>query len=516
MKDILLDNRNDRVIASIKNIILERLWLLALSMKDKETVGECGTVLNKSAAGEDYKWGLRFYVLLIECFREWASAMDDADIIQKYARIKEVAPILEEDVYYFQALEHAPLDHSRVDEILREFQAMSPAFRSPKSRHANNAPPSFVAELDTFKKNFLDSLFAKTPNPNAIVEIYIMYQSYFDSIKDKAFGYLSDPAIGKDIKFAQLATQLQWSEDLHTEKGLGRFRKSVVDSIREAYGQIPREYGGEPQDLSRSYKNQEPNVRAQYINHEEAIVQPIQKFSKKSEPVVENDVYEARMDRSTTPNNKRRREPEVEVKEYEGRSRNGNNGHGQKEGQQSQPRSQNSEIIKPASRNERVVRDKSPYRNEDFEFQLNRDHSPIADPEKLQQENQKLKEKKMNIIKEIERLKEKERQMKETSYLKTDSREISKIEATPEILIEEINRKSREYDMLKHKYSNLITEMNRKVKGNIEKTMFAGGENGASFDSFVSYSRRNFENSMNSRESYYYTKQSGLYDRNFF
>ena len=138
MKDILLDNRNDRVIASIKNIILERLWLLALSMKDKETVGECGTVLNKSAAGEDYKWGLRFYVLLIECFREWASAMDDADIIQKYARIKEVAPILEEDVYYFQALEHAPLDHSRVDEILRARHLQKELSRFPLRQNAQS------------------------------------------------------------------------------------------------------------------------------------------------------------------------------------------------------------------------------------------------------------------------------------------------------------------------------------------------------------------------------------------
>ncbi len=516
MKDVLLDNRNDRVIASIKNIILERLWLLALSMKDKETVGECGTVLNKSATGEDYKWGLRFYVLLIECFREWASAMDDADIIQKYARIKEVAPILEEDVYYFQALEHAPLDHSRVDEILKEFQTMSPGFRSPKSRQANDAPPQFIEELDTFKKNFLDSLFTKTPNPNLIVEICIMYQSYFDSVKDKAMGYLSDPMIGKDIKFAQLATQIQWSEDIQTEKGLAKFKKAVTEALREAYGHVPKEYGIEPQDYSKSYNNQEPESRHHQINYEDAIVQPKQKFSKKSEPNIENDIYQSRNDRSSTPNNKRRREQEVEARDYEGRSKNSNNGYNQKEGQHSQPRSQNSEIIKPPPRNERVVRDKSPYRNEDFEFQLNRDHSPIADPEKLQQENQKLKEKKIGIIKEIERLKEKERQMKETSYLKTDSREISKIEATPEILIEEINRKSREYDMLKHKYSNLINEMNRKVKTNIEKSMFTGGEGGASFDSFVSYSRRNFENSLNSRESYFYSKQSGLYDRNFF
>ena len=138
------------------------------------------------------------------------------------------------------------------------------------------------------------------------------------------------------------------------------------------------------------------------------------------------------------------------------------------------------------------------------------------DPESLQLENQMLKEKKQSILKEIERLREKERQIKEVSYLKSELKEISKIEATPEILIEEINRKSREYDLLKHKYSNLINEMNRKVKNNIEKTLIGDRSSKTSFESFVNFPKQNFESSFNNKDSHVYSKQSGFYDRNFY
>lgn len=80
---------------------MERLWLLVILMKDKTQVGACGSVLNKTAEGDDYWWGVRFYILLIECFREWATFTDDTDFSDRFEWLKKVVPYIDEDIYYF-------------------------------------------------------------------------------------------------------------------------------------------------------------------------------------------------------------------------------------------------------------------------------------------------------------------------------------------------------------------------------------------------------------------------------
>jgi hypothetical protein len=480
-------------------------------MKDKNNVGECGTVLNKSANGEEYKWGLRFYVLLIECFREWAAATDDVDITQKYTRIKEIAPILEEDVYYFQALENAPLDHGPVDEIHKYFMSMSPDFRSPRNQQIPDNFPPIIIELDTFKKNFIDSLFSQAPNAQSIVENQIMYQTYFDSIRDQVNKMNGNQAIKNDAKFAEVIYKIPAGDDIETDSGIQKMRKIVSEAMKEIYKEAPRIQNSSHND-NPSYSKSQKIVEANSIP----------KFNKKEEPDIPYDQKDYEDRNYRVPNGNSKVDKVSKVNDIEINSKNGGFDNSIKEtySNSKTPPYENSKANVKVGKVPRSISRNSDNRilnnEEDFEFPLTKDQVPMMDPENLQLENQKLKEKKQNILKEIERLKEKERNLKESMLFKSDVKEISKIEATPDILIEEINKKSREYDMLKHKYSNLINEMNRKVKTNIEKSMIVNGSNKTSFDGFVNYSKRNFESSFdNNRDSYVYSKQSGFYDRNF-
>lgn len=72
-------------------------------MKDNVQISDCGTVLNKSAVGDDFKWGLRFYILLLNCFKQWAAFTDDDDIKARRDELDQHISTYE-DVYYFQEL----------------------------------------------------------------------------------------------------------------------------------------------------------------------------------------------------------------------------------------------------------------------------------------------------------------------------------------------------------------------------------------------------------------------------
>ena len=170
-------------------------------MKDKTAVEHCGKILNKSATGDEYKWGLRFYILLIECLRGWAEYNDDPDFISKYKRLKETVPIHDEEIYYYQNVEINGIDHRKVDELLTntsEFIKSPDYFKSSefKKKSVNDINMNSLQnkseienpdlkELKSYKQAYLNAVFNKNADINSIYEETIKYQSYYDSIKTK-------------------------------------------------------------------------------------------------------------------------------------------------------------------------------------------------------------------------------------------------------------------------------------------------------------------------------------------
>ncbi len=68
--------------------------------------------------------------------------------------------------------------------------------------------------------------------------------------------------------------------------------------------------------------------------------------------------------------------------------------------------------------------------------------------------------KKEKLLREIKKLERKEKNVK--SKLKSSNVQVGK-EHNPQIIIEEINRKNREYEMLRSRYNSLMGEMNNKI-----------------------------------------------------
>ena len=74
-----------------------------------------------------------------------------------------------------------------------------------------------------------------------------------------------------------------------------------------------------------------------------------------------------------------------------------------------------------------------------------------------------------------------------------------KIDASPEILIEEINKKNREYEALQAKYQTLIQQMNDRVKRDLDRSVSGIGRLDVNAESVLSWNPRGFDLGKDSR-----------------
>ena len=72
---------------------------MAYTMKKKDDWKDCGDILNKQAKKGDleYLWGLRFYQLLIDCFKVWM--LLDIQFEKNFEKIQRDCPLQEEMIY---------------------------------------------------------------------------------------------------------------------------------------------------------------------------------------------------------------------------------------------------------------------------------------------------------------------------------------------------------------------------------------------------------------------------------
>lgn len=391
-------------------------------MKDKKSVENCGTILIKSAKDDEYKWGLRFYILLIECFRQWAAFTEDSDFIQKFNRLKEKVPILEDDVYYFQALENNRLDHHKVDEMLQDFHEGTISPMNPKINVQSNPPalsdPQEITELKKYKEKYLKAVFDKVSDVPLISEEHFMYQSLFDSMRSKLKSGKYDARQKEEIVFSEGVSKLPISETIETPKGLSEFRAKVCDLLNSCHGEVPAEYikmaGGMQRISNQVAPKMEttPELRVPPREVHADILIPELNFQR--------------------PNLKQT-------------------------------------IASPPLKN-LTVSNPGVYKSDNRPSNQTQLTNQLEASDQIKDRNQKLKEKKQALLKEVENLKNKEKQLKESSTAKSEMSYIHKIEATPDVLIEEINRKNKTFENLQNKYATLINQMNLKMHNNLEKS----------------------------------------------
>lgn len=502
---------NERVKEAIKKNILERLWLLAMSMRDKKSVSQCGTILNKSATGAEYKWGLRFYILLIECFRQWAAFTADDEINSKYNDLHSKVPVLEDDVYYFQALENQLLNHTKADELAMDYidgsrspnpvERDRPAMQSIRSMPpaaAQSEPTEFV-ELRNYKQNFLGIVFSKTPDPVRLQEEHMMFASFYDSLRYKLNAGKPTPAQKAEIGFAEAVSRIQVGPEVETPKGLAGYRSKVGEAMQSAYGEIPREYeaflgGASKKSAVQSYAAPSRGGQDYYDGdlllkerYAAADVDPIAPEPLKPKPVdsLGGSLIQNPNSQPPAPKISTDVSPVLPQPIF-------NSGVPQNDNRSAPPQ--------PQSRDKGPSADQIQYGRE---FSLGAPKNggqpgpaPVPtptdmyqagkadfskkgtldkpDPERNREANRRLKEKKQALLQEIERLKMQERKMRESVQQRSTLSTVQKIEHTPEVLIEEIERKNRTYENLQNKYLALLGQMKSKVHSNLEKSYMSG------------------------------------------
>ena len=430
IKDLFTDLFSEKFVEIIKATVFERLWLLALSMKDKSKVSECGSVLNKSAAGDEYKWGFRFYILLIECFKNWSLYTEE--FYQKYDRLKEIVPITEDDFYYPQNITRNFLDHSKVDKLLNEKTTEVSKGLNKKSDNKTLSSPIEILELREMKEGYLQSLFTKTPDVSSISDKHILLQSLYDSVNSK----LSSPNLNsedqRDVQFFKKFSFLHHSESIETSKGLAKLRQDVCTLMDEIYGGYPSEYN---QFLGISSRSNS--------------------LSKSKTQKKEENVFTSLLenDNDESSNNQKTGKPKENQNHRLSDSRNQEN------------------------------RSISPNRN--YEFNLSENLSAQdgeENLEKIRTENEKLKSQTTILTREIGLLKDKEKSLSQSMLMKSGYLKSSKVDVSPEILIEEIQKKNREYEALQAKYQSLMMQMNDKMKQDLNRTSSGVGR----FDAYDS------------------------------
>lgn len=62
--------QTEKIFNYMREYIISRLSIMGLLVKNKESWKDCGIIFNKKFTKNDpeYIWGVRFYVLLIDCF----------------------------------------------------------------------------------------------------------------------------------------------------------------------------------------------------------------------------------------------------------------------------------------------------------------------------------------------------------------------------------------------------------------------------------------------------------------
>lgn len=463
IKDLFSDLFNQKVIDAIKAIFIERLWLLALSMKDKSHISECGSILSKTAADDEYKWGLRFYVLLIECFHQWTIYTDDQDFKQKWNRIKESVPIVEDEFYYPQSITQNFLNHSKVDALLGEQKLTNVSSKklNPENISQNldkkKAEPENFNELKNTQNRYFDVLFAKAPNVASICENHMVLQSLFDAKKSKLLNQSLNSGQKSDINFYQKFGNIHVGEDIEKPKGISRLRQNVCQLLVDCYGTCPPEY---EQMLGQ---NSRPTSQ-----------------TKKSEPSKNANVF---LNFSDIENGKKetllKNKPQNDVKM-------------KKDDYEWEPKS-------------------SHKKKENFDYQLDeigKSDNEIDDYHEIDIENKELRRQKEKLYQEVEMLKDKEKSLNNSIMQRSDFRLSQKIDASPEILIEEINRKNHEYEALQGKYQSLINQMNGRMRNDLDRSISGISRIDRPGDSLLDWNPKSFDISGVKESKYLQSKNS--------
>ena len=427
VKELTQKIYNKKTFDSLSKNIQQRLFIMGFIVKDKESWKDCGIILNKTAKGENYIWGLRFYKLLMECFQNWSIIDETGNIAETFEKLKNSVDICDTMVYYDCEIEDLEERH----EVLQNLYdgKKNDYDNSVKNDNLKNDDDDVLKDYDDFKnlKNeYINSLFSKNSEG---YEISNCQSDYSDFIKNRAEkmanDFYSDGREIKDIVVSDAFQDIEFSQELFSyldeekpdydddEEKL-KTRKFVYNLLLSKYGDCQKEFRNIIENSEKRNNGDNYESEKNYFLEEE-------NFSK------------------------------IEIK-------------------------------------------KPPRVKANIE----------SDLEISEKKNEKLKTKKQKLEEEIKRLEKKERNLKKnTKNPKNRKNQIllSKKPPNSKLIIEEINEKNREYNILKNKYNSLLYEMNNKIVSDTNNSYIETRNMKKTFEDSM-YNIERMKNSNNNRSNF--------------
>jgi hypothetical protein len=376
---------------SLSANIQQRLFLMGWIVKDKESWKDCGTILNRTAKGENYIWGLRFYKLLLECFQNWAIIDESGNIAEAFEKLKNSVDICETMVYW----DCEPEEIEEKHEVLQKlYEGNNKNGNEMKITKNNNQEDDIIEDCEKFKElkeNYINELFNRNVNAIQIEKKQNNYEDFFLQKGKKIANNILDRRDIKDYLIQSVFEDMEFSNDLFTylnkknpdyndENELLNTRKFVYELLINRYGDCNTKF----KNIIEESENKKPNNKKPVMDYSVDEID-LDRFKIKSIPKVKSDIQS----------------------------------------------------------------------NLDDELQ----------------KNIRLKNKKDQLEEEIARLEKKEKTLK-TGKFEKKSVLLNQSKVTPDskLLIEEINRKNKEYNVLKNKYNSLLYEMNSKLITNTNQS----------------------------------------------
>jgi hypothetical protein len=353
-------------------------------------------------------------------------------------------------------------------------------------------------------------VFGKSADVNQITEEHFMYQSFYDSMRYKLNAGRQSTAQKADIAFVEAISRVPMAGGIETPKGLQQFRGKIAEAYQQAYGRIPPEYqkmlgptsGNSRSQVTGNVLRGVPTQNEVEIYHDERPVEaennfeppkmgrdnsnPASNLGKSAnealgvpdfqknpsfghEGIPPNLIQFQDLPGFRAPSNgiSRSGMDQEPLRNENGASGLGNNHH--------------SDVLtehKPAKEGRNVKLDFSRKNKQPS------NPSNLVQPPHYQGEsdnnkelNRQLRDKKEALRLEIDRLRNQERKVRESVHQKSSISTLQKTESTPDVLIEEIERKNRAFEDLQHKYSAILGQMKSKVHSNLERSYINGLSN---------------------------------------
>ena len=251
---------------SIRNIFLERLFLILQVAEGKNNLSDCAAIFGPDENNETEKtWAARLYVLMTECFSEWISD----SLKTKYQKLDNSIYKFQKKVYFNQItgneIEHQTLDETITHKKSLGFDSLDSRIKEPAraiqtqiSIHRNTSlsvEAKFKAfeKLEQLKMEYLNCLFSKNFSYKKLATTQKSYELFYQSIQMNVLSFLEKNKASQLPKIAKIKKDLSFSkflapylsktnEDLPSSKGLQRIRTTILGFFQAADQEYPPEF----------------------------------------------------------------------------------------------------------------------------------------------------------------------------------------------------------------------------------------------------------------------------------